>query len=92
MEDPKPWSDYSVPELKEALRTRSMPVSGRKDVLIDRLENSVFDADIIEKSPEDRKIDFLGRVRSVPLSTLIVVSVLLVGGSGGAIILSLIHI
>ena len=88
MEDPKPWSDYSVPELKEALRIRSMPVSGRKDVLIDRLENSVFDADIIEKSPEDGKIDFLGRVRSVPLSTLIVVSVLLVGGSGGAIIYS----
>ena len=88
MEDPKPWSDYSVPELKEALRTRSMPVSGRKDVLIDRLENSVFDAVIIEKKPEDGKIDFLGRVRSVPLSTLIVVSVLLVGGSGGAIIYS----
>ena len=88
MEDAKPWSDYSVSELKEALRARGMPVSGRKDVLIERLENSVFDAIIAEESPENGKIDFLGRVRSVPLPTLIVISVLLVGGSGGAIIYS----
>ena len=66
MEDPKPWSDYSVPELKEALRTRSMPVSGRKDVLIDRLENSVFDAVIIEKKPEDGKIDFFRKGSECP--------------------------
>ena len=65
-----------------------MPVSGRKDVLIGRLENSVFDAVIAEESPENGKIDFFGRVRSVPLPTLIVISVLLVGGSGGAIIYS----
>ena len=51
MEDAKPWSDYSVSELKEALRARGMPVSGRKDVLIGRLENSVFDAVIAEESP-----------------------------------------
>ena len=88
MEDAKPWSDYSVSELKEALRARGMPVSGRKDVLIERLENSVFDAIIAEESPENGKIDFFGRVRSVPLPTLIVISVLLVGGSGGAIIYS----
>lgn len=88
MEDAKTWSDYSVSELKEALRARGMPVSGRKDVLIERLENSVFDAIIAEESPENGKIDFFGRVRSVPLPTLIVISVLLVGGSGGAIIYS----
>ena len=88
MEDAKPWSDYSVSELKEALRARGMPVSGRKDVLIGRLENSVFDAVIAEESPENGKIDFFGRFRSVPLPTLIVISVLLVGGSGGAIIYS----
>ena len=88
MEGAKPWSDYSVSELKEALRARGMPVSGRKDVLIGRLENSVFDAVIAEESPENGKIDFFGRVRSVPLPTLIVISVLLVGGSGGAIIYS----
>jgi len=88
MEGAKPWSDYSVSELKEALRARGMPVSGRKDVLIGRLENSVFDAVIAEESPENGKMDFFGRVRSVPLPTLIVISVLLVGGSGGAIIYS----
>ena len=88
MEGAKPWSDYSVSELKEALRARGMPVSGRKDVLIKRLENSVFDAVIAEESPENGRIDFFGRVRSVPLPTLIVISVLLVGGSGGAIIYS----
>ena len=88
MEGAKPWSDYSVSELKEALRARGMPVSGRKDVLIGRLENSVFDAVIAEESPENGKKDFFGRVRSVPLPTLIVISVLLVGGSGGAIIYS----
>lgn len=88
MEGTKPWSDYSVSELKEALRARGMPVSGRKDVLIGRLENSVFDAVIAEESPENWRIDFFGRVRSVPLPTLIVISVLLVGGSGGAIIYS----
>lgn len=88
MEGAKPWSDYSVSELKEALRARGMPVSGRKDVLIGRLENSVFDAVIAEESPENGKIDFFGRIRSVPLPTLIVISVLLVGGSGGAIIYS----
>ena len=88
MEGAKPWSDYSVSELKEALRARGMPVYGRKDVLIGRLENSVFDAVIAEESPENGKIDFFGRVRSVPLPTLIVISVLLVGGSGGAIIYS----
>ena len=53
MEDAKTWSDYSVSELKEALRARGMPVSGRKDVLIERLENSVFDAIIAEESPEN---------------------------------------
>ena len=88
MEGAKPWSDYSVSELKEALRARGMPVYGRKDVLIGRLENSVFDAVIAEESPENGRIDFFGRVRSVPLPTLIVISVLLVGGSGGAIIYS----
>jgi len=88
MEGAKPWSDYSVSELKEALRARGMPVSGRKDVLIKRLENSVFDAVIAEESPENGRVDFFGRVRSVPLPTLIVISVLLVGGSGGAIIYS----
>lgn len=88
MEGAKPWSDYSVSELKEALRARGMPVSGRKEVLIRRLENSVFDAVIAEESPENGKIDLFGRVRSVPLPTLIVISVLLVGGSGGAIIYS----
>ena len=59
-----------------------MPVSGRKEVLIRRLENSVFDAVIAEESPENGKIDLFGRVRSVPLPTLIVISVLLVGGPG----------
>jgi len=88
MEGAKPWSEYSVSELKEALRARGMPVSGRKDVLIKRLENSVFDAVVAEESPENGRIDFFGRVRSVPLPTLIVISVLLVGGSGGAIIYS----
>ena len=82
MEGAKPWSDYSVSELKEALRARGMPVSGRKEVLIRRLENSVFDAVIAEESPENGKIDLFGRVRSVPLPTLIVISVLLVGGRG----------
>ena len=86
MEAVKPLSECSVSELKDKLRSRGMPVSGRKDELIKRLRESVFDATIADEPPVRREFNFLERIRGVPLPTIIVVSVLLVGGSGGAMI------
>tara|TARA_B100000575_G_scaffold66637_1_gene51264 strand:+ start:5861 stop:7579 length:1719 start_codon:yes stop_codon:yes gene_type:complete len=86
MEAVKPLSECSVSELKDKLRSRGMPVSGRKDELIKRLRESVFDATIADEPPVKREFNFLERIRGVPLPTIIVVSVLLVGGSGGAMI------
>lgn len=34
-----PWSERTVEELKEELRTRDLPVTGRKKELIERLED-----------------------------------------------------
>ena len=88
MEAGKPWPECSVSELKDELRSRGMPVSGRKDELIKRLRESVFDATIADEPPVKREFNFLERIRGVPLPTIIVISVLLVGGSGGALIYS----
>ena len=43
MSESSEWSELSVSELKDSLRERGMPVSGRKEDLVRRLEeNSVF--------------------------------------------------
>ncbi|MBT85958.1 MAG: hypothetical protein CMA62_00330 [Euryarchaeota archaeon] len=89
MVDSKPWSEYSVSELKEALRNRGMPVSGRKDDLVQRLEKSVFEATIAEEVLSQEKDGSLfERIKMIPLPTMIVISLLVVGSSGGALIYS----
>ena len=88
MEDSKSWAELSVSELKEALRDRGMPVSGNKADLILRLEEgTVFTAKMVnnEQSTEDTR-NFMNKVRDLPLSVLIVIGILLLGGSGGAVI------
>jgi len=89
MVDSKPWSEYSVSELKEALRNRGMPVSGRKDDLVQRLEKSVFEATIAEEVlSEEKDSNLFERIKMIPLPTMIVISLLVVGSSGGALIYS----
>ena len=88
MEDSESWAELSVSELKEALRDRGMPVSGNKADLILRLEEgTVFSAEMVnnEQSPDDTR-NFINKVRDLPLSVLIVIGILLLGGSGGAVI------
>ena len=88
MEDSKSWAELSVSELKEALRDRGMPVSGNKADLILRLEEgTVFSAEMVnnEQSTDDTR-NFINKVRDLPLSVLIVIGILLLGGSGGAVI------
>ena len=88
MEDSESWAELSVSELKEALRERGMPVSGNKADLILRLEEgTVFSAEMVnnEQSTDDTR-NFINKVRDLPLSVLIVIGILLLGGSGGAVI------
>ena len=88
MEDSESWAELSVSELKEALRDRGMPVSGNKADLILRLEEgTVFSAEMVnnEQSTDDTR-NFINKVRDLPLSVLIVIGILLLGGSGGAVI------
>ena len=88
MSDTSEWSNLSVSELKDYLRERGMPVSGRKEELVRRVEeSSVFQAEIAN-FPSDNKgfSGLLDRIRSLPFSTLVVISILVVGGSGGAVV------
>ena len=88
MSETSEWSDLSVSELKDYLRERGMPVTGRKEELVRRVEEiSVFQAEIAD-SPSDNKgfSRFLDRIRNLPFSTLVVISILVIGGSGGAVV------
>ena len=82
------WSDLSVSELKDALRGIGMPISGRKDELVTRLEEySVIQAELVDtESDEDKSAGFLDRIRDLPFPALVVISILIVGSSGGAVI------
>ena len=82
------WSDLSVSELKDILRERGIPVSGRKEELVRRLEeNSVFPAEIVDLPSENKGFRrLLNRIKDLPFSTLMVISILIVGGSGGVVI------
>jgi len=82
------WSDLSVSELKDALRGIGMPISGRKDELVTRLEEySVIQAELVDtKSDESKSAGFLDRIRDLPVPALVVISILIVGSSGGAVI------
>ena len=88
MSDTSEWSNLSVSELKDYLRERGMPVSGKKEELVRRVEeSSVFQAEVAN-FPSDNKgfSGLLDRIRSLPFSTLVVILILVVGGSGGAVV------
>ncbi|DAC45152.1 MAG TPA: SAP domain-containing protein, partial [Candidatus Thalassarchaeaceae archaeon] len=88
MDESSEWSELSVTELKDALREIGMPISGRKKVLVTRLEEySIFQAELADtKSEEDKSESFLDRIRDLPFPALVVISILIVGSSGGAVI------
>ena len=88
MSESSEWSNLSVSELKDSLRERGLLVSGRKEELVRRLEeNSVFQAEIADIPSENNEfIRFLDRIRDLPFSTLVVISILVFGGSGGAVL------
>ena len=87
MSESSEWSELSVSELKDSLRERGMPVSGRKEDLVRRLEeNSVFQAEIADIPSDKGFRKLLDRIRDLPFSTLVVISILIVGGSGGAVV------
>ena len=55
MSESSDWSDLSVSELKDSLRQIGMPVSGRKDELVRRLEeNSIFQAEFADIPSHNR--------------------------------------
>ncbi len=88
MNETSEWSDLSVSELKDYLRERGMPVSGKKEELVRRVEeNSVFQAEIADSPSDDKGFSrLLDRIRNLPFSTLVVISILVIGGSGGAVV------
>ena len=82
------WSELSVSELKDCLRERGMAVSGRKEELIGRLEeHSVLQAELVGAVPNNQKSgSFFDRLKNLPFTTLVVISILILGGTGGAVI------
>ena len=65
-----------------------MPVSGRKEELVRRVEkNSIFQAEIPDFPSNNKGFGrLLDRIRNLPFSTLMVISIIVVGGSGGAVV------
>ena len=79
MSESSEWSELSVSELKDSLRERGMPVSGRKEDLVRRLEeNSVFQAEIADIPSDKGFRKLLDRIRAVSYTHLTLPTILLV--------------
>lgn len=87
------WEGMSVKELKAELKSRKITQNGNKKELIEKLEDSeIIDAKIVNDnlSEEVKNKIYQGFVvlRNTPVPTLGIISILLIGTSGGAFLYS----
>ena len=96
------WASKTVAELKQELRSRGMPVSGKKSELVERLEladsdTSVLEAEIVVEdakgssstvmnSLKESPAAAVSRLRELPVATVMVAVLLVVGATGGALL------
>ena len=63
MGDDSDWSELTVSELKEALKSRGLPVSGNKSELVERmLESEVIDAEIVVEAESTQNEGILRKI------------------------------
>ena len=103
MDEVSDWSGLTVSELKEALKSRGLAVSGSKSELVKRLIGAeVVEAEVAEGEGTPQGFgklvgffsfkqteiirDRISVFRDKPIQALAVVAVLMVGGSGGALL------
>ena len=87
------WREMSVKELKNELKDRNISQSGNKEELIKKLEEyEIIDAEIINSrlitKIKNKTYKGYDRVRNTPIVALGVISILIIGTSGGAFLYS----
>ena len=98
------WASKTVNELKQELRSRGMPVTGKKAELVERLElvdsdTSVLEAEIVEEDAKDSPSMVVNRLkggsqaaisnlRGLPVATMVIAVLLVVAATGGALLYS----
>ncbi len=92
------WSSKKVDELRNELKSRGLPVSGKKSDLISRLEaasdsdygqGDVVGGEVFSKISRVSKIEFsslIEGIRDIPTTVLAVSAIVLIGGTGGGIL------
>ena len=89
----KQWREMTVKQLKSELKTRNVSQSGNKDELVKKLEDleiveaEILNTDIISKIKSKIHIGY-NAIRNTPILSLGVISILLIGTSGGALLYS----
>ncbi|MDP7002894.1 MAG: M28 family peptidase [Candidatus Thalassarchaeaceae archaeon] len=92
------WGTKTVGELKQELHSRGLPVSGKKAELVQRLVevdgvDSVIEAEVVSVGGEPASSGALSilqspieRIRALPIGTLVVSGILILGATGGGIL------
>ena len=89
----KQWREMTVKQLKNELKSRNLSQSGNKDELVKKLENfeiidaEIFNNGIITKTKSKVQVGY-NVVKNTPILSLGVISILLIGTSGGALLYS----
>ena len=89
----KQWREMTVKQLKNELKSRNLSQSGKKDELIKKLENfeiidaEIFNNGIITKTKSKVQVGY-DIIKNTPILSLGVISILLIGTSGGALLYS----
>ena len=89
----KQWREMTVKQLKNELKSRNLSQSGNKDELVKKLENfeiidaEIFNNGIITKTKSKFQVGY-NIVKNTPVLSLGVISILLIGTSGGALLYS----
>ena len=89
----KQWREMTVKQLKNELKSRNLSQSGNKDELVKKLEKfeiidaEIFNNGIITKTKSKVQVGY-NIVKNTPILSLGVISILLIGTSGGALLYS----
>ena len=89
----KQWREMTVKQLKNELKSRNLSQSGNKDELVKKLENfeiidaEIFNNGIITKTKSKVQVGY-DIIKNTPILSLGVISILLIGTSGGALLYS----